>query len=455
MYRFLPSSVLGLALVLAGASASAENDNNNNRALELAVTSPLMECSDDDGGSGTFVPLLRAKHTTPMGYVDGANLYLFTHTTYFPFDNKNCAVAMRDDPRGACNKNLTDEITWNDTGEDWVVEYGVSWRTPNTVAGMTAPFEKLGYVGPCFRWDEPPGSEKTRGTVAYAGRPGLGRISNKYYYFATRAKGTGWTLGHFDELFMGVTTDPDDPAYLYRYQPILALSEVSTPSGLVKYGFLEPIVAAWDSGGTKPFARLTTPLGPATMWGYVQFGRIDEAANRWAPIQIIDSSPAGVRPAWSQVYVYLLGEDNVWRNANRLTGKIDFVPKNAVADFGGLDPISMFLNPVTTRWTMIGESRANLGTIGCSDDGTHGFATTGMRDLPPFGGAIRTYPADNYTQNGWHHSGLVNDIGTTRYLFRASTENACLNRHIQWSDDGTPPNRIHGSEIVVETIPLQ
>jgi hypothetical protein len=449
---FLVVGVVGLAAALP---LHAENDNNNNRALETAVISPLMECSDAAGGFGTFVPLLRAKHTTPMGYVDGGNLYLFTHTTYYPFSNKNCAVAMAQDPNGACNKNLTDSNTANDGTADWVVEYGISWRTPNTVAGMTAPFQKLGYVGPCFRWDEPPGSEKDRGTVAYAGRPGLGRINNKYYFFATRAKGTGWRDGHFDELFMGTTTDPDLPDYLYRYQPILALSTV----GGVKYGFLEPIVAPWDSAGTKPFAQLTTPLGAATMWGYVQFGTVGPGPNdrpsQWAPIQIIDTSTPGTRPAWSQVYVYLQGQDGVWRSANRLTGLIDFVPKDASADFGGVDPVSMFLNPVNSRWTLIGESRTDLGAIGCTDDGTHASATTALRQLPPFGGTPLTYVTDNYTQNGWHHSGLIHDIGSTRYLFRASTENACLTRHVQWSDAGNPPNRIHGSEIVVETIPRQ
>jgi len=448
----------GLAIVFP-IVASAENDGNNLRALETAVVSPVLECGDPSINS-RYVPLLRGLHDRPSGYADGSYLYLFTHSAYWPDNNGNstfrdCHTEL---PKvHACNKLLTDSNPGNDgNSPQYVPELSILYRTPNTAAGMTAPYERLGYVGPCFTYNQLPGDELSHGTVAYVGRPANGRINNKYYFTVTRARGYSWTDGGFDELYLGAVTDPNNYQYTYYQRPILRMSNVNG----VDYEFLEPMLAGWSTPGTKPFAQVQSPLGPAQMWGYVPFGLRTGLPSSWAGIQIADYC-AGVSFNYTCMYVYLLASDGVWRSANRLTGSIDFAPQDLASHMGGVAANSLFYDAKTGRWIVVGENlNSQGGAIGCSDDGTSfgSGRVTAIQNLPPFSGAI-SYLFDNYTQNRWHQSGILNDIGTTRYLLRASTENACFNRHWGWTDFGacTASNpgcsRTPGMEIVVETIP--
>lgn len=453
-------SLVGLALASASL-VSAENDGNNQRAFETAVVSTVWECNDP-AISSRYVPLLRGLHDRPLGYADGSHLYLFTHTAYWPYNNGNtdgrdCHTELPE--VGACNKWLTDSNPGNDgNGSGYIPELSILYRTPNTAAGMTAQFERVGYVGPCFTYNDLPGDELSHGTVAYVGRPALGRINNKYYFTVTRAKGFSWAAGDFDELYLGAVLDPDDHRYRYHKRPILRKSNVNG----VDYQFLEPMLAGWSTPGTKPFTQVQSPLGPAQLWGYIPFGPQTGFPFSWAGIQIADYC-SGLNINYQCLYVYLLGEDGVWRNADRLSGLISFVPKVLNSHFGdgSLAANSLFYNTATGRWTVVGEYiNSQAGAIGCSDDGT-GFpngGVTAMLNLPPFSGQA-LYEFDNYTQNAWHQTGFFNDIGTTRYVFRGSTERACFNNHWGWTDFGgctasTPGcSRTPGMEIVVETIP--
>lgn len=450
----------GLILILPMV-ASAENDGNNLRALETAVVSPTRECGDPSINS-RYVPLLRGLHDRPSGYVDGSYLYLFTHSAYWPdnrgnSDRRDCHTEL---PKvNACNKLLTDSNPGNDgNSPQYIPELSILYRTPNTAAGMTAPYERLGYVGPCFTSNQLPGDELSHGTVAYVGRPANGRINNKYYFTVTRARGYNWSEGGFDELYLGAVLDPNSPQYTYHQRPILRMSNVNS----VDYEFLEPMLAGWSTPGTKPFTQVQSPLGPAQMWGYIPFGPRTGFPSFWAGIQIADYC-SGLGFNYTCLYVYLLAADGVWRNANRLSGSIDFVPQDLSSHMSGVVANSLFYNTKTGRWMVVGENPTSQGgEVGCSDDGTSfgSGRVTAIANLPPFNssGAI-SYLSDNYTQNRWHQGGMLNDIGTTRYVLRASTENACFNRHWAWTDFGacTASNpgcsRTPGMEIVIETIP--
>lgn len=456
--------VLLLALVLpltSGSPSSAENDGNNQRAFETAAVSTVWECSDPTISS-RYVPLLRGLHDRPLGYADGSHLYLFTHTAYWPYNggNTNGRDCHTELPKvGACNKLLTDSDPTNDgNSPEYIVELSLLYRTPNTAASMTSRYERLGYVGPCFTHNDLAGSEKDHNTVAYVGRPALGRINNKYYFTVTRAKGTVWSEGHFDELYLGAVLDPDDHRYTYHKRPILRMSSVNG----VDYQFLEPLLAGWATPGTKPFAQVQSPIGPAQLWGYIPYGAKTGGPFGWAGIQIADYC-SGVDFSRTCLYVYLMASDGTWRNANRISGFIDFVPKELVSHIGNgsLAGNSLFYNAVTGRWTVVGEYvNSNVGAVGCSADGTSrpNGGVTAMLDLPPYSGQV-LYEFDNYTQNGWHQAGFFHEIGTTRYVLRGSTERACFNNHWGWTDFGkctaSVPgcSRTPGMEIVVETIP--
>ncbi|HXO18842.1 MAG TPA: hypothetical protein VOA87_02830 [Thermoanaerobaculia bacterium] len=411
----------------------AENDGNNFRALETPVVSPAFECANDQA---TLPPLLRGLHGWPQAYVQGGYVYLFSHAAYWPSTSHEMNCSSQYPASGACLKS----------DGTYIPEYEIVYRAPYTQAGMTGHFTRIGYVGPCFTASDPPGDEGAHKTVAYAGRPSIGG-NGRFYFFTTRAHVVGagdWNSGSFDELYMGSVFDPSDRYYAYRWQPILHLSVVNGTS----YGFLEPVLASWNTPGQKPFAQLTTSVGTATMWGYVNFGTVPGFPGGWAPIQIVDVTPLSIkRPRWYNSAVYILATDGQWHMANQGTGIIDFVPQDYSAQFSPIFGLSsLYYNPTDHKWYAVGEDPLDSVTpeVGCNRDTSSWGATSVVTALPPNSGtSIFTY--DTHTQNSWTTGGAIVDLNGVKYIYRGATENACFNL-TQWT-----PNFI-GMEITVETL---
>jgi hypothetical protein len=413
-----------VALLLLGPAmlGAAENDGNHHRALE----SPVVGANVDG------LPLPAGLAVNPKGYIHAGDLYLYTHSNYLS--------GWRPEGLELCD-GATPEVM-------------SLYRQRATVADLKRPYELVGMVSAC--------QDVVEEGHTIGGAPAIGG-NGKFYLTGNRTRCTRWQEGCMDREYLGAVADPANPRYAWRWQPILAMSTVEGEAfSFAGFVALRSFLHA-PPPPESHFPRIESPEGPATLWGYVRWGRLAEAnPSRLAAVQIADHSPQ-LRPSWQDTRTYVLGESGRWVEAHRLTGELAERPMDVSGEFGSLVLSELFWDPTIPGWGGVGhDTRSTLDAeTGCDERlalwyldpsrpwhlaawGEHG--STVARELLGTD-TVSRYAYSTSTRNTVQIGAFLLDLDGRQYAFRGSTERICFQRPESWWHPWA------GAEITVERIP--